>query len=166
MADDPETTVTRDAARRILLATTSAAHIELTPVGEDRWMTMLAGEWKRTVPVLLDLDERTLKVTSLFAGIPDEGHEEVYRILLRRNQRSGPIHFALDDAGDLILTGSLPLVAVDARTVDEVLGLVLALSDETFNQVLRIGFAGYLDVEQRWREQVGLPPNPAGDPST
>jgi hypothetical protein len=154
----------RDRARDALLSTLEANELEVNAVGEDRWMTMLAGEWKRTIPLLLDLEERSLKVTSLLAGVPDEGHAEVYRILLQRNQRPLPVHFALDDEGDLILTGQVPLVALDARAVDELLGAVLTLSDETFNQVLRTGFASYLEVEQRWRAQAGLPPNPVGDP--
>ncbi len=148
--------------RRLLLEVLDAAGLEVTEVGDDRWMTMLEGEWKRTIPLLLTLGDRRLTVTSLFAGVPDEGHEEVYRILLQRNQRPGPVHFALDDEGDLILTGALPLTAVDAETLDELLGQVLTLSDETFNQVLRAGFATYLEAEQRWREKVGLPPNPVG----
>jgi hypothetical protein len=156
--------VSRDEARRVLLEALAAADLEVTAVGEDRWMTMLAGDWKRTIPVLLDLDERTLKVTSLFAGVPDEGHAEVYRILLQRNQRPAPVHFALDDEGDCILTGVVPVAALDARAVDELLGTVLTLADETFNQVLRTGFAGYLAAEQRWRAKAGLPPNPVGEP--
>jgi hypothetical protein len=154
----------RDQARDVLLSTLEAAEVDVDEVGEDRWMTMLAGEWKRTIPLLLDLDERTLKLTSLFAGVPDEGHEEVYRILLQRNQRPQPVHFALDDEGDLIIVGSVPLVAVDAQQIDELLGAVLTLADETFNQVLRTGFASYLEAEQRWREKAGLPPNPVGQP--
>lgn len=148
--------------REVLLETLAAAGLEVTEVGDDRWMTMLEGEWKRTIPLLLALKDRRLTATSLFAGVPDEGHEEVYRILLQRNQRPGPVHFALDDEGDLILTGALPLAAVDADHLDELLGQVLVLSDETFNQVLRAGFASYLDAEQRWRAKVGLPPNPVG----
>jgi hypothetical protein len=156
----------RDEVRRLLLDALDAAGLDVQQVGEDRWMTMLSGEWKRTIPVLLDLDERSLKVTSLLAGVPDEGHAEVYRILLQRNQRPLPVHFALDDEGDLVLLGQLPLVAVDERAVDELLGAVLSVSDETFNQVLRAGFASYLEVEQRWRAKAGLPPNPVGDPAT
>lgn len=155
----------RDRARRVLLDGLAAAGLEVTPVGDDRWMTMLEGEWKRTIPLLLDLGDRRLTLTSLFAGVPDEGHAEVYRILLQRNQRPGPVHFALDDEGDLILTGSLPLAALDATAVDELLGQVLTFADETFNQVLRTGFASYLDAEQRWRASAGLPPNPVGDPT-
>lgn len=153
----------RDAARRLLLDTLEANDLAAEAVGEDRWMTMLAGEWKRTIPLLLVLDERSLRVTSLLAGVPDEGHEQVYRILLRRNQRPLPVHFALDDAGDLVLTGHLPIEAIGPRRLDELLGAVLGVSDETFNQVLRAGFAGYIEAEQRWRAANDLPPNPVSD---
>jgi hypothetical protein len=158
--------VERDEARRTLLDTLEAADLTVDQVGQDRWLTMLAGEWKRTIPVLLEMGDRTLTVTSLFSGVPDEGHAEVYRLLLQRNQRAGPVHFALDDEGDLILTGAVPLAALDARAVDELLGAVLSTADETFNQVLRTGFASYLAAEQRWRATAGLPPNPVGEPGT
>lgn len=152
----------RDRARDALLTALAESELEVTSVGEDRWITMLSGEWKRTIPLLLHLDERSLKLTSLLAGVPDEGHVDVYRILLSRNQRPTPVHFGLDDEGDLILTGALPLEVVDAGRIDEVLGLVLSLSDETFNAVLRAGFGDYIATEQAWRDKVGLPPNPVG----
>ena len=145
-----------------LLALLERSDLEVEQVGEHRWTTMLSGEWKRTIPVLLDLGERGLTVTSLFAGAPDEGHEEVYRLLLQRNQRPRPVHFALDDEGDLILVGYLHRDVIDDERVDELLGAILDLADGTFNRVLRAGFAGYLEVEQRWRAKVGMPPNPAG----
>ena len=153
----------RDQVRSTLLRALQEAGLEVEQVGADRWVTQLSGEHKRSIPVLLVLDERSLKVASLLARAPDEGHEEVYRVLLRRNRHPLPVHFAIDDDGDLVLRGALPLVAVDERAVDELLGTVLALCDETFNEVLRVGFAGYLDAEQRWRAKVGLPPNPVGD---
>jgi hypothetical protein len=152
----------RDRARTALLNALVDSDLAVTPVGEDRWITMLSGEWKRTIPLMLHLDERSLKLTSLLAGVPDEGHVEVYRILLSRNQRPTPVHFGLDDEGDLILTGALPLEVVDEARLDEVLGLVLTLSDETFNAVLRAGFGDYIATEQAWRAKVGLPPNPVG----
>jgi hypothetical protein len=156
----------RSRVRDLVASELEGLGLEVTPVGEDRWMTMLSGEWKRTIPVLLELGDRALTVTSLFAGVPDERHAEVYRILLHRNQRPGPVHFALDDEGDLVLTGAVPLVALDAAALDELLGAVLGFADETFNQVLRTGFASYLAAEQRWRAAAGLPPNPVGDPGT
>ena len=155
-----ESSVDRDAIRSMLLGALEAAELDVDEVGEDRWMTMMSGQWKRTIPMLLDLEERSLRVTSLLAGAPDEGHEEVYRLLLQRNQKQLPVHFALDDEGDIILTGSVPLTAVDERAIDELFGAVLAVSDDTFNSVLRRGFASYIDAEQRWREKTGQAPNP------
>ncbi len=150
--------------RDLIVAGLEAAGLPAETVGEDRWMTLLEGEHKRTIPVLLDLGERSLTVTSLLAAAPDEGHAEVYRILLQRNQRPLPVHFALDDEGDLILVGQVPLAALDEASFDALLGAALTQADETFDQVLRAGFASYLDVEQRWRAKVGLPPNPVGRP--
>jgi hypothetical protein len=148
----------------LLLEVLAAAGLEVERVAEGRWMTTLSGEWKRTIPLLLDVDERHLRVTSLFTGAIDEGHARVYELLLRSNQSSGPVHFALDDEGDVVLTGQLPLEAVDADGIDRLLGRVLELADGTFNQVLRTGFARYLAAEQRWRAGAGLAPNPVGDP--
>lgn len=156
----------RARARELVVSALEAAGLDVDPVGEWRLLTMLAGEWKRTIPVMLDVEERSLVVTSLFAGVPDEGHAEVYRLLLQRNQRAHAVHFALDDEGDLILTGRVPLVALDERTFDELLGELLSVSDATFNRVLRTGFATYLGHEQRWRRAAGLPANPVGEPIT
>ncbi len=152
-----------DALGDMVASTLQEAGLLVTDVGDNRWMTMLEGDHKRTIPVLLELGQRSLTVTSLLAGVPDEGHEAVYRILLQRNQRPLPVHFALDDEGDLILVGRVPRAALDEQSLDELLGLILTQADETFDQVLRAGFRSYIDVEQRWRAKVGLPPNPVSD---
>jgi hypothetical protein len=150
----------RARARQVVLDVLADNDLEVAEVGDGKLLTQLSGEWKRTIPLLLHVDERSLKLTSLLAGVPDEGHVDVYRILLSRNQRPLPVHFGLDDEGDLILTGAVPLEVVDTDRVDELLGLVLTLSDETFNAVLRAGFSDYIATEQAWRAKVGLPPNP------
>ncbi|MFP4635006.1 MAG: YbjN domain-containing protein [Nitriliruptoraceae bacterium] len=154
----------RDAARALLTDWLDAAGVEVTDVGDERYLAVLRGEWKRTIPVLLSLEDRYLTVRSLFSAGPDEGHAEVYELLLQRNQRSGPVHFALDDEGDVVLLGGVALAALDERALDELLGALVTVADETFNRFLRTGFATYLEVEQRWREKAGLPPNPVGEP--
>ena len=155
--------MSRDRAHEILLRALDAAGLAVEDVGDHRWMTMLSGQWKRTIPVMLDLGERTLRLTSLFCAAPDQGHEEVYRILLTRNQRTPMVHFALDDVGDVILTGAIGLDALDEGAVDQLLGAVLVIADETYNQVLRAGFADYIAHEQGWRAANELPPNPVSD---
>lgn len=138
-----------------------AAGLEPDVAGEDRWMTMLSGEWKRTIQVLLHVDERHLRVRSMLCPAVEEQHAEVYALLLHRNERTASLRFALDGVGDVVLLGQVPLEAVDAARVDELLGEVLVTMDETFNAVLAKGFAAYIEREQRWREAAGLDPNPA-----
>lgn len=129
-------------------------------VGDHQWMTMLAGEWKRTIPVLFAVGDRSVRVTSLLAGRPDENHGEVHTLLLHRNQDLGWVHFALDDDGNIVLTGRVRHDVVSRATLDELLGEVLSVSDATFNSVLRTGFEHYIDAEQRWRAANDMPPNP------
>lgn len=148
----------------LLTTTLRARDLEVGQVGENRWMTMLVGEWKRTIPVMFHLDEFNLKVSSLFCGRPDEGHAEVYELLLHKNERVGWVHFALDDEGDVVLVGQIPRDVLDEESLDAALGQILVISDEAFNAVLRRGFSTYLAAEQRWREKNDLPPNPVGDP--
>lgn len=123
--------------------------------------TTLAGERRRSLPVLFEVGERTVRISAPFCAAPDERHAEVYRLLLRRNRRSGPVHFALAD-DDVVLVGELPVSGLEPAQLEAWLGRLLSLADETFDQVLRTGFASYLDYEQRWRASVGLPPNPVG----
>jgi hypothetical protein len=153
----------RTEARRLVGRTLVDAGLPVTVVGEDRFLTQLAGEHKRTIPLLLHVDERSLKVSSLLAGRPDEQHDVVYRLLLHRNQRPAPVHFAIDDEGDLLLVGRVPLTVLDEQALDELLGVVLAMADDVFDRVLTLGFASYVDAEQRWRAREGLPPNPVGE---
>lgn len=138
-----------------------AAGLEAEVAGEDRWMTMLSGEWKRTIQVLLHVDERHLRVHSMLCPAVDEQHAEVYAVLLHRNERTGAVWFCLDGVGDVVLRGAVPLASVDEARVDELLGEVLLTMDETFNLVLGHGFADYIQRENRWREAAGQDPNPA-----
>ena len=161
MSDDQPTTATSpEQVAGQVEDTLAGLGLDVDQVGEQRWMTMLAGEWKRTIPVLLVLGERSLRITSLLAGRPDDNHGAVHELLLHRNERARWVHFALDDEGDIVLTGRVPIAAVDPAAIDELLGEVLAVSDETFNTVLRIGFADYIAAEQAWRAANDMPPNP------
>lgn len=138
--------------------------LEVERLDDGRLMTMLSGEHKRTIPVLVAVGDTSLHVTSLFTGVPDEAHAEVYALLLHRNERARWVHFALDDAGDVVLVGRVPLAGLDEVLLGELFGELLQVADETFDAVLRRGFASYLAVEQAWRRGAGLPANPIGDP--
>ncbi|MEX0706248.1 MAG: YbjN domain-containing protein [Nitriliruptoraceae bacterium] len=126
----------------------------------DRWDVVLPGERKRALPVRLELDARTLRVTAHLARPLDEGHAQAYAHLLRRNARHGPVHFALDGDDGIVLVGSMPRAALDEESLDRLLGALATEADEAFERLLRTGFRGYIDHEQAWRDRIGLPPNP------
>lgn len=149
-----------DEVEDLLVTVLRDAGLDVDDVADRRHMTMLSGEHKRTIPVLFEVGDQTLAVTSLFATELDEGHGEVYALLLHRNDRARLVHFALDDADQLVLVGRIPLAAVDEALLGELLGELLTTADTAFNAVLRAGFRSYIEVEQSWREQSGLPPNP------
>lgn len=134
--------------------------VATTRVSDTMWMVVLEGVNKRSMPVSLTVKERTLIVSAFLSAPPDEAHDEVYRLLLSRNQHVTFVHYALDDAGQLVINGRIPLPVVADAGIDAVLGEVLALADDVFPAVLARGFASYIDTEQQWRQTVGLPPNP------
>jgi Putative bacterial sensory transduction regulator len=127
---------------------------------DQRWMIMLHGERKRTVGVTISIGDHTLIVQSFFMRAPDGDAADVYALLLRRNLRSYTLRFALHPDGDVLLVAVIPLEAVTDDELDRVLGQLLAVADETFNEALRLGFADYIAREQEWRSASGLPRNP------
>jgi len=127
---------------------------------DGRWTVLLHGERKRTLGVTLSLGDHTLIAQSFFMRAPDEDAAAVYALLLRRNLRSYTLRFALHPDGDVLLVGVVPLEAVTDVELDRLLGQLLAVADDTFDEALRLGFAGYIEREQAWRSASGLPRNP------
>lgn len=151
----------RNEARAALVAY-GRHHPELGLVDEggDQWFVMLAGEHKRTIPVLLQLGDHTLDVSSFFMRAPDENEAQLYAYLLRRNLRTWVLRFALHPDGDILLVGLLPTAAVTADTLDQLFGQLLVAADEAFDHALRLGFRSYIEREQAWRAKVGMGRNP------
>lgn len=149
-----------DAANAVADWAAAQPELQVSDEGDGRWFVMLAGERKRTIPVLLQLGEHTLDVQSFFMRAPDENEAELYAYLLRRNLRTYLLRFALHPDGDVLLVGLLPTEAVTPDALDRLMGQLLLAADEAFDHALRLGFTSYIEREQRWRERVGLGRNP------
>jgi Putative bacterial sensory transduction regulator len=119
------------------------------------YLVRLAGEHKLATMTWLIAGEHSLQVEAFFCRQPDENHAQFYRFLLTRNARMYGVHFALDKAGDVYLTGRLPLAAAREDEIDRLLGCVLTYSDETFDEALKIGFGTAIRREWAWREKRG-----------
>lgn len=139
----------------------AAFDLEPEPVGDDRVMVAVSGQWRRSMPVLFDVEERHLRFRALLASALDENHEQAYRYALQRNERAHDVRFALDGDDNVLLVGRLPLTVVDEPRLDELLGELVQTADETFNQLLGTGFEGYVEREKAWRRSAGVGDNPA-----
>jgi hypothetical protein len=119
------------------------------------YVVQLPGETKLRTTVSLLLGDRGLSASAFVVRRPDENHEVFYRWLLTRNARLPGIAFALDSVGDVFLMARLPIEAVSEDTVDELLGAILATSDESFNELLALGFLSSMRKEWAWRISRG-----------
>jgi hypothetical protein len=119
------------------------------------YLIRLEGQHKLATMTWLIVGQHSLQVEAFFCRQPDENHAAFYRFLLERSARMYGVHFALDRTGDVYLTGRLPLTSITGSDIDRLLGCVLAYSDETFNEALRIGFGSAIKREWAWREKRG-----------
>ncbi|KLO62153.1 YbjN domain-containing protein [Dermacoccus sp. 147Ba] len=119
------------------------------------FVVTLPGEKKLKTVTSLVVGDRTLKAMAFVVRNPDENHEEVYRLLLQRNLRIPGVAYGIDGAGDVYLTGRLPLAGLDGEALDRLLGVMLEASDGIFNEVLSRGFLASMKKEWHWRTTHG-----------
>ena len=119
------------------------------------FVVTLPGEKKLKTVTSLVVGDRTLKAMAFVVRNPDENHEEVYRLLLQRNLRIPGVAYGIDGAGDVYLTGRLPLAGLDGEALDRLLGVMLEASDGIFNDVLSRGFLTSMKKEWHWRTTHG-----------
>ena len=123
--------------------------------GAGRFLVALPGTRRLQTPTWLIVSRHALLVGAFVCRRPDQGHEQVYRHLLRRNQRLYGVHYAIDQVGDIHLVGRIGLHAVTAGELDRLLGQVLEAADGDFNTLLELGFADSIRREWAWRVDRG-----------
>ena len=119
------------------------------------FLVRLEGQHKLATMTWLIVGAHSLAVEAFFCRQPDENYAAFYRFLLERNGRMYGVHFSLDPAGDVYLTGRLPLSAVSVADIDQLLGCVLSYADENFDMALELGFASSIRREWAWRAKRG-----------
>lgn len=130
--------------------------IEWEPgVNAGEYVLSLPGEKKLKTVCSLRIGEVDLTAQAFVIRHPDENAERFYAHLLRANLRLPGAAYAIDELGDVYLTARLPLAALDARTLDQLLGTVLQAADGAFNDLLVIGFLTSMKKEWAWRISRG-----------
>lgn len=145
----------RAAAVKAVEEALADTELEYERTGQTSFVVSLPGERKLKTTCSLVVGDHTLSLNAFVARHPDENHEGVYRWLLERNTRLGIVGFALDHLGDVYLVGRLPLGQITPEVVDQLLGETLSASDESFNELLELGFATAIRREWRWRVSRG-----------
>jgi hypothetical protein len=115
----------------------------------------LPGEKKLRTTVSVVIGDYSLSINAFVCRRPDENHADVYRWLLERNRKIFGVAYALDQLGDIYLTGRLPLESISPDALDHLLGSVLSAADGDFNTILELGFDSAIRAEWRWRLSRG-----------
>ena len=145
----------RERAVQVIRTALTAGDIDWEEPREGVFDVVLPGQRKLQTPVRLEVGPHALSVHAFVCRKPDENFEGVYRWLLERNLKMFGVAFALDALGDIFLDSRLPLSVVTPVEVDRLLGSVLTYADESFNQILELGFATSIRKEWEWRIAKG-----------
>ena len=115
--------------------------IERGEPDERRWYVRLRGEDKDFTTVWLTLGQRTLRYETYVMPAPEENGAALYEHLLRRNERLVGAHFSIGIEDAVFLRGELGVAALNEAELDRVIGTLYATVEQTFQGLLRIGFA-------------------------
>jgi hypothetical protein len=149
--------VTEERARvgALIESVCAEREVPLDRTGDHSFAVTLPGSHKLKTICNLIVGEHSLRVEAFVMRQPDENREELWAWLLKRNARMYGVAFAIDDVGDVYLTGRIPLAAVTPDELDRLLGSVLTYADESFNPMLEIGFGAAIRREWEWRVKRG-----------
>ena len=134
-----------------------AQELEWQRLDERTFAVALPGEKRLKTACLLTVGTHALEIEAFVMRAPEENREQVYAWLLQRNTRTYAVSWAIDGAGDVYLTGRVPLAAVDADELDRILGSVLEYADGSFNTLLEPGFGSSIRREWAWRVKNDQP---------
>ncbi len=131
------------------------AELDFEEPSAGAFVANLPGQKRLKTACWLTVGAQGLAVEAFVVRKPDENADQVHRWLLAHNARMFGVSWSIDDAGDIYLTGRLPLSAITAETVDRLLGVVLDYADSAFNTLLELGFGSAIRREWAWRTSRG-----------
>jgi Putative bacterial sensory transduction regulator len=140
---------------RLIADVLTERELEFDRAAEGSYLVALPGEHKLSTAAWFVVGDHSLRIEAFVIRQPDENHAAFYRYMLEASGRMYGVHFTVDRPGDVYLVGRIPLGAVTADEIDRLLGCVLTYSDENFDRLLELGFAGSIRREWAWRESRG-----------
>jgi hypothetical protein len=110
-------------------------------VRDDFFYVRVPGHARRWIPIEIEVDERTVRLTSHVLIPPEEDAESFWRFLLRTNADASDAAFAIDPDGVVLLVGRTPCDGLTEDDLDRIVGAIVTKTERTFRTLLRIGFA-------------------------
>jgi hypothetical protein len=145
----------RVSAQDVIAGVLHDQELEHERLDERTFAVALPGEKRLKTACVLTVATHALEIEAFVMRKPDENAEQVYAYLLQRNARMYAVCWAIDSAGDVYLTGRVPLSSITPEEIDRILGCVLEYADGTFNTLLELGFATSIRREWAWRVKRG-----------
>ncbi|MEU6808965.1 YbjN domain-containing protein [Streptomyces sp. NPDC046831] len=142
-------------ANEVLEGVLKDSEVEWESPQPGTYVVKLPGTRKLSTTLSMIVGRHSLSLNAFVIRHPDENEAGVHRWLLERNLKLYGVSYAVDQHGDVYVTGRLPLAAVTADEVDRLLGQVLEAADGSFNTLLELGFASAIRKEYAWRVSRG-----------
>ena len=140
--------------------------VALERVEAGAYVVHLRGSRRPSTLVWLVAGEQAVAVEAFVLHLVEVADPApLHRYLLARNLRLRDVHFGIDDVGDVFLTGSLPHAALDATSVDRLLGEVLQLLEESSRALVQLAYGDRLERDPALAAKVladGAGRRPAG----
>jgi len=108
---------------------------------EIRWYVRMHGEEKEFTTLWFTLGQRTLRFETYVMPAPEENAEQLFDVLLRRNDSLVGVHFSIGAEDAVYLRGEIPNHALNEGELDRIVGTMFATVERHFSSLLRIGFA-------------------------
>ena len=108
---------------------------------EIRWYVRMHGEEKEFTTLWFTLGQRTLRFETYVMPAPEENAEQLFDLLLRRNDSLVGVHFSIGAEDAVYLRGEIPNHALNEGELDRIVGTMFATVERHFSSLVRIGFA-------------------------
>ncbi|MBK3569881.1 YbjN domain-containing protein [Streptomyces sp. MBT62] len=145
----------QDRAAQVIEGFLKGAELDWESPEPGTFVVQLPGTRKLSTTVSLLVGRHSLSLNAFVIRHPDENETGVHRWLLERNLKLYGVSYAVDQLGDVYVTGRLPLPAVTEAEIDRLLGQVLEAADGSFNTLLELGFSSAIRKEYAWRVSRG-----------
>ena len=133
----------------------TANDVEFEQPDDHTFVAVLPGEHRLRTTVSIVVGAYSVSINAFIIRNPDENHAEFYRYLLRRVMRRPLLGYAVDGSGDVYVRGQVPTGAINARLLDLLVVALVEAADESFNELLAIGFITSMKREWAWRVARG-----------